>query len=45
MYSFSITIWFIYNERYIEDTLLVGIKSIDAAYFEHNNEEIYLTKG
>ena len=31
----------IYNERYIEDTLLVGIKSIDAAYFEHNNEEIY----
>lgn len=31
----------IYNERYIEDTLLVGIKSIDAAYFEHNREEIY----
>jgi len=31
----------IYNERYIEDTLLVDIKSIDAAYFEHNNEEIY----
>ncbi len=31
----------IYNERYIEDTILVGIKSIDAAYFEHNNEEIY----
>ncbi len=31
----------IYNERYIEDTLLVGIKSIDAAYFAHNNEEIY----
>ena len=31
----------IYNERYIEDTLLVGIKSIDAAYFEHNKEELY----
>ncbi len=31
----------IYNERYIEDTVLVGIKSIDAAYFEHNKEEIY----
>ena len=31
----------IYNERYIEDTILVGIKSIDAAYFEHNKEEIY----
>ena len=31
----------IYNERYIEDTILVGIKSIDAAFFEHNNEELY----
>ena len=31
----------IYNERYIEDTILVGIKSIDAAYFEHNQEELY----
>ena len=31
----------IYNERYIEDTILVGIKGIDAAYFEQNNEEIY----
>jgi len=31
----------IYNERYIEDTLLVGIKNIDAAYFEHNNEKTY----
>ena len=31
----------IYNERYIEDTILVGIKSIEAAYFEHNKEEIY----
>ena len=31
----------IYNERYIEDTILVGIKSIDAAYFEHNKEELY----
>ena len=31
----------IYNERYIEDTILVGIKGIDAAFFEHNNEELY----
>ncbi len=31
----------IYNERYIEDTLLVGIKSIDAAYFLHNGEELF----
>ena len=31
----------IYNERYIEDTILVGIKNIDAAYFEHNQEELY----
>ena len=31
----------VYNERYIEDTILVGIKSIDAAYFQHNREELY----
>ena len=31
----------IYNERYIEDTILVGIKNIDAAYFNHNGEELY----
>jgi len=31
----------IYNERYIEDTVLVGIKSIDAAYFLHNGEELF----
>ena len=31
----------IYNERYIEDTLLVGIKSIDAAYFLHDGEELF----
>jgi murein DD-endopeptidase MepM/ murein hydrolase activator NlpD len=31
----------VYNERYIEDTILVGIKSIDAAYFQHNGEELY----
>jgi len=31
----------IYNERYIEDTLLVGIKSIDAAFFLHNGEELF----
>ena len=31
----------IYNERYIEDTLLVGIKSIDAAFFSHNGEELF----
>ena len=31
----------IYNERYIEDTNLVGIKNIDAAYFNHNGEELY----
>ena len=31
----------IYNERYIEDTILVGIKNIDAAYFKHNGEELF----
>ena len=31
----------VYNERYVDDTLLVGIKSIDAAYFQHNNKELY----
>ena len=31
----------IYNERYIEDTILVGIKSIDAAYFLHDEEELF----
>ena len=31
----------IYNERYIEDTILVGIKSIDAAYFLHDGEELF----
>lgn len=31
----------IYNERDIEDSIYAGIKSIDAAYFEHNKEEFY----
>ena len=31
----------IYNERFIEDSIFAGIKSIDAAYFEHNNESFY----
>ena len=31
----------IYNERFIEDSIYAGIKSIDAAYFEHNNEPFY----
>ncbi len=31
----------IYNERYIDDTTLVGIKSIDAAYFLHDGEELF----
>ncbi len=31
----------IYNERYIEDTILVGIKNIEAAYFKHNGEELF----
>lgn len=31
----------IYNERDIEDSIYAGIKSIDAAYFEHNNEPFY----
>jgi murein DD-endopeptidase MepM/ murein hydrolase activator NlpD len=31
----------IYNERFIEDSIYAGIKSIDAAYFEHNNELFY----
>ena len=31
----------VYNERYIEDTILIGIKSIDAAYFKHNGDELY----
>ncbi len=31
----------IYNERYVEDTILVGIKSIDAAYFNHKGEDLY----
>ena len=31
----------VYNERYIEDSILVGIKSIDAAYFEHEDQNLY----
>ena len=31
----------IYNERFIDDTIYAGIKSIDAAYFEHNSEPFY----
>ena len=31
----------IYNERFIEDSIFAGIKSIDAAYFDHNNESFY----
>ena len=31
----------VYNERFIEDSIFAGIKSIDAAYFEHNNESFY----
>jgi murein DD-endopeptidase MepM/ murein hydrolase activator NlpD len=31
----------IYNERDIEDSIYAGIKSIDVAYFEHNNETFY----
>ena len=31
----------VYKERYIEDSVLVGIKSIDAAYFEHENQNLY----
>ena len=27
--------------RDIEDTILVGIKNIDAAYFKHNGEELF----
>ena len=31
----------IYNEIFIEDSIHYGIKSIDAAYFDHNNESFY----
>ena len=31
----------VYKERYIEDSVLVGIKSIDAAYFEHEDQNLY----
>ncbi|MBU87137.1 MAG: peptidase M23 [Flavobacteriaceae bacterium] len=31
----------VYKERYIEDSILVGIKSIDAAYFEHEDQSLY----
>jgi len=31
----------VYKERYIEDSILVGIKSIDAAFFLHNGEELF----
>ena len=31
----------VYNERFIEDSIFAGIKSIDAAYFEHNKESFY----
>ena len=31
----------VYKERYIEDSILVGIKSIDAAYFEHEDQNLY----
>ena len=31
----------IYNERYIEDSIYVGIKNIDAAYFQHKGEDFY----
>ncbi|WP_445738224.1 peptidoglycan DD-metalloendopeptidase family protein [Mariniflexile sp.] len=31
----------IYNERYIEDSIYVGIKNIEAAYFQHKGEDFY----
>ena len=30
----------IYNERYVEDSILVGIKNIEAAYFKHSGEDL-----
>jgi len=31
----------IYKQRFIEDSIYVGIESIDAAYFEHRGESFY----
>jgi len=31
----------IYNEKYINDTIFVGIENIEGAYFEHNKESFY----
>ena len=31
----------IYNERYVEDSILVGIKNIEAAYFKHSGEDLF----
>lgn len=31
----------IYKQRFIEDSIHVGIESIDATYFEHKNEPLY----
>lgn len=31
----------IYTDKYIDDTVYVGVDNIKAAYFEHNNEPIY----
>jgi murein DD-endopeptidase MepM/ murein hydrolase activator NlpD len=31
----------IYNERYIEDSIYVGVKNIEAAYFQHKGEDFY----
>lgn len=31
----------IYNQRMVDDTIYAGIHSIDAAFFQHNNEPLY----
>ncbi len=34
----------VYRERYIEDSIYVGLESIDAAYFQHKGEDFYAFK-
>ena len=53
IYAWTINFWklqkgdkfkIIYRERYIEDSIYAGLEGIDAAYFQHKDEDFYAFK-
>ncbi|MBA6152158.1 M23 family metallopeptidase [Gelidibacter maritimus] len=53
IYAWSINFWklqkgdkfkIIYKQRYIEDSIYAGLEGIDAAYFQHKDEDFYAFK-